>query len=317
MTNISLPPGFRDLLFDQAKQVRSTENRLAEVFEAEGYREIAPSTIEYFDLYTRGKQLVSKDVYRFLDRDDNLLALRADFTPAIARIVSSRLGTIDPPIKVWYAGNVFRKVDPQRGPYREVRQVGAELIGENSVACDAGIINTAVACLRAVGLDEIVIHINHAGIFRGVIDSLKLGPDALRNVQYEIDRKDMRALEARLSELGLDEEVQAQLHGLARFVGGVEILDEAAGFVTNARARAAIAHLQQVAGLLSVNPVNVDLTESDDMEYYTGTMFKIVAPKLRQELGGGGRYDALLGEFGPAMPAVGFSLSMDNLLGGS
>ncbi len=313
MKNISLPPGFRDLLFDQAKRVRMAEHRLADVFESGGYNEIAPSTIEYFDLYGRGKQLVSRDVYRFLDKDDNLLALRADFTPAIARIVSSRLGTIAPPIKVWYGGSVFRKVDPQRGPYREVRQVGAELIGEGSAESDAGIINTAVACLQALQLNDIVIHINHAGIFRGVIDSLQLERPEL--LQEEIDRKDMRALEAKLSALGLDSAVQAQLHGLSRFVGGPAVLEEAARFVSNANAVWAIGHLQTVAGLLSDTKIVVDLAESDNMEYYTGIMFRIFSPTLKRELGGGGRYDSLFGEFGPATPAVGFSLSMDSILG--
>ncbi|MDH3252816.1 MAG: ATP phosphoribosyltransferase regulatory subunit [Ignavibacteria bacterium] len=314
--NIGLPAGFRDLLFDQAKTVRTLETQLSVVFELAGYREIVPSTVEYFDLYSRGNQLVRKDVYRFLDRDDNLLALRADFTPAIARIVCSRLSTFQPPVKVWYSGTVFRKVDPQRGPYREVRQVGAELMGLNSITRDAEIINTAMSCLEALGLKNAQVHINHAGIFRGVIDSLGLTEEALRTVQSEIERKDTRALEGRLREIGVSDRMLAQLQKLTTCIGGPEVLQQALSFVESERARDAIQQLQQLAQHipLSDDRIVFDLTESDEMEYYTGVMFKLFVPRLRHEIGGGGRYDSLLSEFGAQMPAVGFSLSVDSIL---
>jgi ATP phosphoribosyltransferase regulatory subunit len=315
--NIGLPAGFRDLLFDQAKKVRLLETRLSEMFEEEGYQEIVPSTIEYFDLYTRGNQLVKQDVYRFLDRDDNLLALRADFTPAIARIFSSRLSSFPAPIKVWYAGTVFRKIDPHRGPYRELRQIGAELIGANTVLRDAEIITMAMNSLAAIGLDNAQVHINHAGIFRGVIDSLGLPEEALGSVHSEIERKDARGLEMRLREIGANERMCVQLQRLTACIGSAGVLDDALTFVESESARAAILELKELAGKLRFPEEQMvfDLTESDEMEYYTGVMFRLFVPRLRHEVGGGGRYDALLSEFGVDMPAVGFSLSMDSLLG--
>lgn len=315
--HIGLPAGFRDLLFDDAKKVRMLEAQLSGVFLQAGYQEIVPSTIEYFDLYSRGNQQIMQNVYRFLDRDDNLLALRADFTPAIARIICSRFSAVEPPIRVWYSGTVFRKVDPQRGPYREVRQLGAELIGANTILRDAEIISTAMKCLDAIGLNRAQVHINHAGIFRGVIDTLGLPEKALGTVHSEIERKDARGLEKRLREIGVDETKCAQLQKLTTCIGGAAVLDHALTFVESERARGAIQQLQTLAGELRLpeDRVVFDLTESDEMEYYTGVMFRLFAPRVRHEVGGGGRYDSLLSEFGADLPAVGFSLSMDSLTG--
>jgi ATP phosphoribosyltransferase regulatory subunit HisZ len=85
MNSLGLPPGFRDVLFEEARARRSIEGKLAGVFEQRRYKEVIPSTVEFLDLYTRGKQSIKDRVYRFLDRQDNLLALRANFTPAVAR----------------------------------------------------------------------------------------------------------------------------------------------------------------------------------------------------------------------------------------
>ena len=311
-----LPPGFRDVLSDEAKARRTLEGMLAGVFEQRGYREVTPSTIEYLDLYTRGKQSITDRVYRFLDRQDNLLALRADFTPAIARIVSMRGSALALPIRVWYVGSVFRKVDPEQGRFCEITQVGAELLGTNSVPTDAEIISTAMSCLSILAIDGVQVHINHAGIFRGIVEAMDLDGRALSMVKSELDRKDTRALSARLEQLDVPGDVRAQLRALTGLIGGQELLGEAREKIHNERSRAALQELEALASSLTPWKENLcyDLTEIDEMEYYTGIMFKFFHPKLRGELGGGGRYDALLKEFGTGMPAVGFSFSMESLL---
>jgi ATP phosphoribosyltransferase regulatory subunit len=315
-SSLGLPAGFRDVLFEEAKARRLIEANLAEVFERRGYREIAPSGVEFQELYTRGEQSVRDRVFRFLDRDDNLLALRADFTPAIARIVCTRLASAEMPIRVWYSGNVFRKVDPGQGRFCETGQVGAELIGSNSSKADAEVIDLALACLTAVGIDDVQVHINHADIFRGIIDVIAIGTVALRQVKSEIDHKDTRGLAARLRQLGVSEDVQSQLNCLSDFVGGADILARARSAISNSRSRRALDELIELASRLDSSAAHIvfDLAEIDELEYYSGIMLQFYSPKARGELGGGGRYDSLLGEFGRSSPAVGFSFSMDKLI---
>jgi ATP phosphoribosyltransferase regulatory subunit len=316
MNSLGLPPGFRDVLFEEARARRSIEGKLAGVFEHRGYKEVVPSTVEFLDLYTRGKQSIKDRVYRFLDRQDNLLALRADFTPAVARIVSTRAPAAETPMKVWYVGSVFRKVEPEQGRFCEFTQVGAELLGTNSVATDTEIIGTALSCLSSLGISNVLVHINHVGIFRGIVDAMGLDSMALSLVKSELDRKDTRALASRLQKLDVPGDVQAQLHALTGMIGGEDVLVEARAQIRNEQSRMALAELDGLAAALAPwkQYLCYDLTEVDELEYYTGVMFKFFSPRLRVELGGGGRYDALMREFGTEMPAIGFSFSLESLM---
>ncbi len=314
-STIGLPAGFRDLLFTEAQTRRRIGDSLARLFDERGYGEIAPSTVEYHDLYRRGNQSVEDRTVKFLDRDDHLLALRADFTPAIARIAANRLLQTPRPIRIWYEGSVFRKVDPKRGRYCEFIQVGAELLGLDSVEQDVEIIDLALSSLDALGLRDAKLHINHAGIFRSLVNDLQLDRKSLRQVKAAIDRKDARGLATRLETLGVSPDVHDQLEVLASCVGGEEVLQRASDSVRNTSARNAIAALRNLANGLTRwrDLITFDLAEIDEMEYYTGIMFTLFHPRLSTELGGGGRYDTLLREFGAELPAVGFSFSMDAL----
>ncbi len=312
---IGLPSGFRDILFDEARARRQIEATFADVFGQYQYREIVPSGVEFLDVYTRANQSVRDATFKFLDRDDNLLSLRADFTPAIARIVAAGALGDETPHRLWYAGSVYRKTDVNRGRFHEFRQIGAELIGTASRESDVEIAKTALGCLDAMGFNDVQLHINHAGVFRGLIGSLGLSDESLRKVKTEIDHKDMRRVANRLETQGVDPGIRAQLEAVCRCVGGRELLDATALLITNEEAKAAVGRLTEVADDLSPwkERIIFDLTEIDELEYYTGMMFAFFSPRLSSELGRGGRYDRLLQEFGRALPAIGFSFSVDGL----
>ena len=312
---VGLPAGYRDFMFEDAEVRRRIENEFASVFSSAGFREIVPSAVEYLDLYARGNQGIRDRAIRFLDREDNLLALRADFTPAVARIVAAHVGELPRPVRVWYIGSVFRKIDRHRGQYKEITQIGAELIGGEPAGADGEVLDVALTCLSRSGFSDACVHVNHAGIFRGLVNSLGLGQSELAEVRSAIDRKDMRALEARLEELGVDGSIHAQVHALSHCVGDSRALAAAASSIGNAESREAIASLESLAARLPQwrDRITFDLTEIDEMEYYTGVMFTFLSPAHSVEIGRGGRYDSLMQEFGADLPAVGFSFSMDRL----
>jgi ATP phosphoribosyltransferase regulatory subunit len=309
------PRGFRDLLFGEAETRRRIEGQFAPVFAARGYREIIPSSVETMDVYTRGHQGVGKRTFRFLDRDDNLLALRGDFTPSVARIVAGRPSDFSFPVKAWYSGSVFRKADRNRGLFQEFCQVGAECIGVGTLTQDAELVDIALQGLTRSGVQDACVHVNHAGIFRGIVDALGLDEAARAKVKSTIDRKDMRALGTKLAELGIGAGQRLQVDALARCVGDAGVLETAAAALNNRESDSALGELATLAVLLSDwrERVVFDLTEIDEMEYYTGCMFTFFSPSHSGELGKGGRYDGLLREFGKDLPAVGFSLSVDRI----
>jgi len=308
---LGLPEGYRDLLFDEARKRRAIEARLAAQLEQAGYHEIAPSTVEYLELYRRGNQTNVEHAVKFLDRNDDLLSLRADFTPSVARIVARR-SPEDDPLTVWYSGSVFRRGNLRGGKWSEFGQVGAECVGGKGV--DAEVLHLALRLLSSLGIDDAECHINHAGVFRGIVQELSLGSEALERVKTEIDHKNTRGLAARLEALGVGEEVRAQLRALSRCVGGHEVLQEARRFLKNPVSLVAIGDLESLLKGVNGHRIVVDLTEIDEMEYYTGVMFALFSPRLNEEIGAGGRYDTLFQEFGAARPAIGFSFSMDALM---
>jgi ATP phosphoribosyltransferase regulatory subunit len=312
---IGLPQGFRDILFDEADRQRAIEQRVASVFAGQGFREIIPSTVEFLHLYERGHQHIQRRALKFIDRQDSVLALRADFTPAVARVIASRPLPSDLPLKVWYRGNVFRRVDPPRAPLAESWQAGAELFGGEPGEADALIIDLALRSLDELGIADAVVHLNHAGILGGLIDELHLEGDGLAAVQGDIDRKDARGLALRLRTLGIGEPAQQQVQRVARCTGGVAAIREIASTITAPGAALAVKALLALHDRLSQweGRILFDLSERDDLEYYTGMMFSITHPKAPHELGKGGRYDGLLPAFGLDLPAVGFSLFTDRL----
>jgi ATP phosphoribosyltransferase regulatory subunit len=147
------------------------------------------------------------------------------------------------------------------------------------------------------------------------VKSLGLEPGPLAQVKSEIDRKDMRALGAKLDALGVHASVQTQVSILARCVGDAGVLKAAYDTIVNDESRAAIADLDNIGSGLAEwrDRIVFDLTEIDEMEYYSGVMFTFFSPSHSGELGKGGRYDMLLKEFGLDLPAVGFSLSIDRI----
>src|SRR5436309_7965505 len=126
-----LPKGARVYLPDEAARKRHVEARLLDVFTRWGYREIVTSTFEYADVLAMGTdEGVQENMFKLVDRETGrMLALRADITPQIARIVATRLRDEPKPIRLGYVTNVFRYDEPQVPHYREFYQAGVELIG--------------------------------------------------------------------------------------------------------------------------------------------------------------------------------------------
>lgn len=312
---IGLPGGYRDVYFAEAARRRAAEEKLAALFAASGYREVAPSAVEFYELYERGHQSARQRAIRFLDRDDRLLALRADFTPAVARLVAGPLAQEPLPLRLWYAGTVFRKTENHRGAFCETPQIGIELIGESSPAADAEALSLLLRSCDLLGAQRVSLHLNHAGIFRGILRELRLSAGAIRGLKAEIDRKDVRGLADRLASLGVPDDLQRQVRKLSALVGPAPVLDEALAILTNDESRAGVERLREVLRLLGpvAETVTFDLAEMDDLEYYTGVMCSVILPGQNRLAGKGGRYDSLLREFGREAPAIGFTLSLDTL----
>ena len=146
------PPGTRDILPEEMRELRALEAALRDAFEERGYGEVATPTIEYAEVLRRGDERYANAAYRFFDERGDLLALRSDMTIPIARLVATRLPDAEPPFRLCYLARAYRAVSPQRGQMREFTQAGVELIGAPAPEGTAEVIEVLSAALDAAGL---------------------------------------------------------------------------------------------------------------------------------------------------------------------
>ncbi|HUL02990.1 MAG TPA: ATP phosphoribosyltransferase regulatory subunit [Gemmatimonadales bacterium] len=300
-----IPPGALDLAGEAVRRRRQLERRMRERLEAAGYEEIIPPTFEYAEVFARaGGADVADRLIRFLDLDGRLLALRYDFTASVARLAATKLSDRETPLRLCYAGHVFRQ-DPGREGRRprEVLQVGGELLGDESVRADVEIVRRAIELLRCADVREFQLNLGHVGALAPALDALP--PDERAAVRRLIDRKDAAGLAAVAA---------GPLRTLPFVLGRREALDRAARVAPEARG--AVARLQEVDAALPEDErrhVVYDFGEVRGLDYYTGFHFEVFVAGARTAVGAGGRYDDLMARFGRPLPAVGLSLDLDAL----
>jgi ATP phosphoribosyltransferase regulatory subunit HisZ len=159
-----IPPGTRDILPDEMRELRRLSLALIDTFERFGYGEVATPTIEYDEVLARGESERGAPVaYRFFDESGELLAMRSDMTIPIARLVANRFASSEPPFRFCYLARAYRAVRPQRGQMREFTQVGVELVGVEAPEGTVEVIEVLAAALDAAGLGRAVIGLGDSG----------------------------------------------------------------------------------------------------------------------------------------------------------
>jgi ATP phosphoribosyltransferase regulatory subunit len=311
-----IPPGTRDVLPAEMRELRSLQGALAVVFERFGYGEVATPTIEYDEVLARGDERGAPVAYRFFDADGELLALRTDMTVPIARLVATRLAGDEPPFRLSYFANAYRAVRPQRGQMREFAQAGVELVGAEAPEGTAEVIEVLSAALDAVGLTRAVIGLGDADLYRQLLAELDVSEDRRERILALLATHDLVGLEAEVDALGLSSDERETLLRLPNLRGGAEVLDEARelGGAAVERATQRLAATYEALSQRGVAArINLDLGLLRDLGYYTGAILEVYDPALGHVLGGGGRYDELMGRFGRPLPAAGFALYLERV----
>src|SRR6266849_4539210 len=315
-----LPKGVKLYLPEEAAQKRVVEERLLGVFRRWGYREVVTPTYEYFDVIAQGTDHeLGERMFKMVDRESGrLLALRADITPQIARIVATRMRDEPKPLRLAYVSNVFRYDEPHVGRYREFYQAGVELIGLPNPEGDAEMIAMTVEGLRALGLERFQIDVGQTEFFRGILDDVAADPATGRELRSALGHKDLSALERLVGELAAPAAVTELLLALPTLYGRGDVLDRAERLVKNARPEAALANLAEIYRLLRAyglaDSVLLDLGEVRGFDYYSGVHFEAYVSGLGAPLVGGGRYDQMLARFGYDCPATGFAFETGRAL---
>lgn len=311
-----IPPGTRDVLPAEMRELRRLQRALLEVFEDRGYGEVSTPAIEYDEVLARGDGRGAAGAYRFFDEGD-LLALRSDMTVPIARLAATRLAGAGTPLRLSYMASAYRAVRPQRGQMREFVQAGVELIGEPAPAGTAEVVEVLEAALDAAGLDRAVIGLGDADLYRQLLTEFGVEGEARDSIITRLATHDLVGLEAELSAVdGISDEQCATCVTLSQLRGGSEVLAQARALGGVAVERAT-ARLQETYEELerrgAADRVQIDLGLLRDLGYYSGAILEVYDPALGHVLGGGGRYDGLLKRFGADLPAAGFALYLERV----
>jgi ATP phosphoribosyltransferase regulatory subunit len=314
-----IPQGVRCYFGEEVNRRRKAEAVLAAVARNWGFHEIILPFFDFLEdfAYGLGSQLGER-VYRFLDKDGSLLALRPDLTTLVAKTVATRMAGYPLPIKLFYSGEVFRQERSGAGQQKEFYQIGLESMGVSAAWADIEILLIAVDCLQHLGVGEFKLALGHVGLFHGIVSGLEISSQKRQALREAIDHRDSGSLEQELSGLSLSEPKKRFLAGLPHLTGGPEVVEAGLSIVRNPQARRALRELGEIYsvfdGLGLGGRLSLDLGEVRGLDYYTGILFRIYSSAQGLELGGGGRYDGLPGKFGWDIPAVGFSFTLDNML---
>jgi ATP phosphoribosyltransferase regulatory subunit len=315
-----LPYGVADLFFEESARKSRVEAVLRETFDRWSYSEIIPPSFEYYEpLSSEASPQLREEIYRFFDRDGRTLALRADPTIPIARIVSTKLFDRQLPLRFFYVTNVFRYEEPKASLRREFTQAGVELIGTNTAAADAEVIALAVTALRTVGVLDFRLRVGTMGFISALLDELRLTPAHVEAIKLALERKSNPYLSEVLNGSQIRPDLRRALARLPELMGGAEILEIAEReCAINDRTLAALRHLRGVHLYLQAlgcrDAITYDLAMVRGMAYYTGVVFEGFAPGIGFSIMSGGRYDKLLSHFGGDLPALGFAIGVERTL---
>ncbi len=258
-------------------------------------------------------------MFKFQDFDGKLLALRAEMTAPVARIVTTRMPSAPEPIRLFYVNNVFRYSQSYLKREREFCQAGVELVGCNTPEADGEILALLISSLRQVGLKEVRIDLGHASLLKDLLDAAGLDEQQKVSVQGLLACRDSVGLKKLMDK----NDFPSNLREAFLQLSCCRRLDEVSSISLNGskydkvnKQLGSLTELQETLKDYEIDDlVFFDFSLTKKIEYYTGMVFEASVPNLGLPLGSGGRYDNFIKKFGKLnLPATGFALEIGKLL---
>ena len=311
MNNFKNLRGTVDLLPDQLIKWQNVEKILIEQLFRASVKEIRTPILEMTELFIRGigdgTEVVSKEMYTFLDRGERSCTLRPEGTASIARALIQNGLSSKPLQKLWYMGPMFRYERPQAGRQRQFHQLGVEFVGYESIRSDIEIIALAWDILKILGIKELNLEINTLGD---------------HNDRSDFQKSFLKWLEINKNSLDFDSQQRIEKNPLrildSKNVQTKKILENAPrlfDFLSGKSLERYLAIKKQLELLKIPYVENFNLVRG--LDYYTHTAFEITSGSLGSQatVCGGGRYDNLIKQMGgPETPAIGFAIGLERLI---
>jgi ATP phosphoribosyltransferase regulatory subunit len=315
----NLPEGVQDYLPQECYNKRQVENIIRNRFSISGFDEVETPDFEYFDVFASGIGSVRQEkMLKFIDTTGRIMVLRPDITMPIARMAATKLPPEQAPYRLFYIGNAYGYEPAHALRQREFTQAGIEFIGASGPEADAEVIAMAIEALKDTGLCDFQIEIGQVEYFKGLMEECSLPDQKIEALRGHIDQKNSIEVELFLNACGLNGTVRRKLMKMPSLYGGGEVLGMALELSHNRRSEAAVENIGAIYSLLcqwGYEPyLSIDMSMLQDIDYYSGAIFRGFTKDLGYPLLTGGRYDSLSAEFGRDMPATGFALGIKRVM---
>ncbi len=311
MNNLKNLRGTVDLLPDQLIKWQNVEKVVLEQLSRASIKEIRTPILEMTELFIRGigegTDVVSKEMYTFLDRGERSCTLRPEGTASVARALIQNGMSSNPLQKLWYMGPMFRYERPQAGRQRQFHQLGVEFIGYESVRSDVEIIALAWDILGKLGIKELNLEINTLGDLDDRLNFQKSFLKWLEINKYSLDLDSQKRINKNPLRIFDSKNVQTK-----------KVLENAPRLFNflSGKSQKRYSELKKHLEALQIPYVeNFNLVRG--LDYYTHTAFEITSGALGSQatVCGGGRYDDLIKQMGgPSTPAIGFAIGLERLI---
>lgn len=312
------PDGVRDIYQKECRKKLELEQKMHRIAELYGYQDIQTPVFEYADVFQKEVGTVpSKEQYKFFDREGEILTLRPDMTPALARAASELEQRDEMPLKICCLGDIFLNYSAKQTVQNSSTQLDAELIGIGTADADAEMVAMAFECLKQSGLKNFHITIGHVGFCQGLLEAAGLSGESERLLQQFLLERNDSGIKMLLNESKAGNEIKEAFGKLGELHGQEEILKTARKYAPVGKAMEAISRLEKVLELLKLygmDEVYFDLRMLGKYSYYTGIIFCAEAENVPGKVMQGGRYDHLLARYGVSRPSVGMAIGIDQLL---
>ena len=314
--DINPPRGMRDFLPAEKAKRESVLGVIKGVYSSFGFQEVETPALENLDRLTSGQGGDNEKLaYRVMKRGAELesalttpsdvdgladLGLRFDLTVPLTRFYATNRASLPTVFKAIQIGPVWRAERPQKGRYRQFVQCDIDIIGDDSVLAEIELLTASLAALDALGLNGAVIRVNHRELLLSLLDSFGVKEADRSSALITLDKLDKIEISGVVAELSerLGESVatkaQAWLKAADVTVPGV---------------------LAPLFSAVAEGRLRFDPTLVRGMGYYTGSIFEIEMPGSGSAIGGGGRYDGMVGKWlGTDVPAVGISIGFERVV---
>jgi len=315
--DINPPRGMRDFLPAEKAKRERVLGLIRGVFSSFGFQEVETPALENLDRLTSGQGGDNEKLaFRVMKRGAELesalesnvdsdsladLGLRFDLTVPLTRFYASNRSSLPSVFKAIQMGPVWRAERPQKGRYRQFVQCDIDIIGDDSVIAEVELVTATLATLKALGLGNSVIRVNHRSLLTSLLTGFGVSTDGLGKAMIIIDKLDKIAAEGVVAEL--------------REEFGDAIADKAKSWLAAVDTSVIPVELEELFRAVEKGSLRFDPTLVRGMGYYTGTIFEIEHPDSGLAIGGGGRYDGMIGRWlGTDVPAVGISLGFDRVV---